>query len=196
MRERSSASGSTAPRARLVLIRVETGEELPAQFNPASFDEVIEVAYARHEVPGLSYRPLHYRGTANTTLALELYFSALERGAPDLGDAKRFLQALCYPRQTAEEFGASAPPRVLVVWPNVLSLRCVVTGATFSHEQFNAEGAVTALRAKLTLEEVLPERLMAADVLRFGSRRSPEARFEAEQGGGGGGSAPGDGVLA
>ena len=163
--------------ARMSIANIATGESIDAQFNPTDFEEALEVNWARQTVPGLSHQPLQFVNTGNAKFTLELNFEAQDPTA-DLEQihlARRFLQSLCYPRRGAEDVIGGGPPRALFVWPNVVSLTCVVTGLSFKYGRFNLEGAPIQFTAKVTLEEIRDVRLISEDVLADGSQRSGAA---------------------
>jgi hypothetical protein len=167
-----------APRLRIY--NVSLGVYIEAQFNPTEFERSLQVNYGRQTVPGLSHQPLQYINTGNQQIPLELYFDITEGlDVATTQEASRdFLEALCYPRQAPGSIKSAAPPRALIVWPNVLSLECVVTALTFKYLRFNLAGQCVQWTAKLTLEEILDRRITSEDVLTKGAFRT------ARQGGG------------
>ena len=163
--------------ARMSIANVSTGASIDAQFNPTDFEEVLEVNWAHQTVPGLSHQPLQFVHTGNTEFNLELNFEAQDP-TTDLGEiqhARRFLQSLCYPRRGAEDVTGGGPPRVLFVWPNTVSLTCVVTALGFRYGRFNLDGTPVQFTARVTLEEIRDVRLLSEDVLRDGTQRSGAA---------------------
>lgn len=164
---------SRAP-ARMSLANLATGEAIEAQFNPTELEEALEVNWARQVVPGLSHQPLQYVHTGNDKFTLELYFESLDPTADlaQLLHARRFLQSLCYPRRGAQEVVGGTPPRVLFVWPTVVSLTTVIAALSFKYSRFNLAGTPTEFTAKVTLEEIRDVRLVSEDVLANGTRRS------------------------
>jgi hypothetical protein len=168
-------SGQTP--ARMSIANVSSGDSIDAQFNPTEFEEALEVNWARQTVPGLSHQPLQFVQTGNTKFTLELNFEAQDP-TTDLDTiqyARRFLQSLCYPRRGAADVIGGGPPRVLFVWPNVISLTCVITALSFKYGRFNLEGTPVQFTAKLTLEEIRDVRLLSEDVLQDGTQRSGAA---------------------
>lgn len=159
------------------IANVSTGESVEAQFNPTDFDEALEVNWARQTVPGLSHQPLQFVNTGNAKFTLELNFEAqdLTTDLDQIHLARRFLQSLCYPRRGAEDVVGGGPPRALFVWPNVVSLTCVVTVLSFKYGRFNVEGTPVQFTAKVTLEEIRDVRLISEDVLADGTQRSGAA---------------------
>jgi len=159
---------------RMSIANVVTGASIEAQFNPTDFDEMLEVNWARQTVPGLSHQPLQFVNTGNAKFTLELQFEAQDptTSIEQIHLARRFLQSLCYPRRGAEDVLTGGPPRALFVWPNVISLTCVVTGLSFRYSRFNLDGTPVQFAAKVTLEEVRDVRLHSEDVLADGTRRS------------------------
>jgi len=163
--------------ARMSIANVATGDSVEAQFNPSEFEEALEVNWTRQTVPGLSHQPLQFVNTGNVKFTLELNFE-VQDPATDLEtvhQGRRFLQSLCYPRRGAEDVVGGGPPRALFVWPNVISLTCVVTALSFKYGRFNLEGTPVQFTAKVTLEEVRDVRLLSEDVLADGSQRSGAA---------------------
>jgi hypothetical protein len=159
------------------IANVATGDSVEAQFNPTEFEEALEVNWARQTVPGLSHQPLQFVNTGNAKFTLELNFEALDptTDLEQIHFARRFLQSLCYPRRGAEDVAGGGPPRALFVWPNVVSLTCVVTGLSFKYSRFNLDGTPVQFTTKVTLEEVRDVRLLSEDVLADGTRRSGAA---------------------
>lgn len=163
--------------ARMSIANVSSGDSIDAQFNPTEFEEALEVNWARQTVPGLSHQPLQFIHTGNTKFTLELNFEAQDP-TTDLDQihlARRFLQSLCYPRRGADDVIGRGPPRALFVWPNVVSLTCVVTALSFKYGRFNLDGTPVQFTAKVTLEEIRDVRLLSEDVLRDGTQRSGAA---------------------
>jgi len=159
------------------IANVSSGASIDAQFNPTEFEEALEVNWARQTVPGLSHQPLQFIHTGNTKFTLELNFEAQDP-TTDLDQihlARRFLQSLCYPRRGAEDVIGGGPPRALFVWPNVVSLTCVVTALSFKYGRFNLDGTPVQFTAKVALEEVRDVRLLSEDVLQDGTQRSGAA---------------------
>ena len=161
----------------MAIANVATGESVEAQFNPTEFEEALEVNWARQTVPGLSHQPLQFVNTGNAKFTLELNFEVQDPNADldQIHHARRFLQSLCYPRRGAEDVASGGPPRALFVWPNVVSLTCVVTALSFKYGRFNVEGTPVQFTAKVTVEEIRDMRLLSEDVLADGTRRSGAA---------------------
>ncbi len=159
--------------ARMSIANVATGESVEAQFNPSEFEEALEVNWTRQTVPGLSHQPLQFVNTGNVKFTLELNFEVQDPSTDldTIHQSRRFLQSLCYPRRGAEDVVGGGPPRALFVWPNVISLTCVVTALSFKYGRFNLEGTPVQFTAKVTLEEIRDVRLLSEDVLADGSQR-------------------------
>jgi hypothetical protein len=58
---------------------------------------------------------------------------------------------------------ATAPPRVLFVWPTVMSIETVLTDLEFSYKQFAADATVLVYTATVTFEEILDVRVTSED---------------------------------
>jgi len=160
--------------ARMSIANVSSGESVEAQFNPSEFEEALEVNWARQTVPGLSHQPLQFVNTGNTKVSLELNFEVLDPNTDleQIHRSRRFLLSLCYPRRGAGDIIGGGPPRALFIWPNVVSLTCVITALSFRYGRFNLDGTPVQFTAKVGLEEIRDVRLVSEDVLASGSRRS------------------------
>jgi len=141
---------------RALLVNVETGEEMPVLANPPTFSEGVMVNYSRGAVPGLDHQVLQYQGTGNRTLnniafTLDSQIEPAEAGY-DISDFRRFLLELTVP-----SFLESAPPRVLFIWPGVVTIETVIITVAFQYLQFGSAG-VLAYTATCAFEEILDSR--------------------------------------
>ncbi len=156
----------------ITLTRLTDGETLASQFLPAEFETTLEVEYVKLKVPGLSHAPQQYVQTGNQGFDLELVYRTREADDAEwIAQARNFCQSLCYPRAGADSIITGAPSRVLVVWPNFLSLTCIVTKVQEKHSAFSREGFPVRSVFRLTLEEIRDVRLTAEDVDLLGLQR-------------------------
>jgi len=159
---------------RVTFTNLRTVETVEMPFVPEKFDEMVEVVYARLRVLGLSHEVLHYVGTDNHKFdGFDLFF----RGeSPDqvaaIHDGRAFLLSLCYAPSGVTGVRDGAPPRVLFVWPQMVSMTCVITRVRISHERFNRIGMTTEFRATIDLEEIRDVRLTSEDVRAFATART------------------------
>lgn len=142
-------------------------------FNPAQLTEKVQVGYNRLAVPGLSHQVLQYAGTGNRRFEgvefyLDRFFASEEPQAPDILEFRNFVRALTVPPEAAQTVLSSAPPRVLVLWPGVLSVEAVVTDAEFQFRQFGVEGRVLVYAVLMSFEEVLDQRVTSEHLRRGG----------------------------
>ncbi len=152
-----------------------TLEKIEAQFNPTTLERVIAVEWARLTIPGLSHRPLQYNFTDNSKTVIELVYDAQSPGCtvPQLLHVANFMESICYTKRGAQNVAGGQPSRVLIKWPNVLSLTCVVSNVRVKYERFNKEATPTYSRITVALEEIRDTRLFSEDVLASGGQRSP-----------------------
>jgi hypothetical protein len=145
---------------RLVLTNLATLDELEAWANPPSLTEQRSAQWNRLSVPGLGHQPLQFGGTGNRRLAdMELVFDRRTHPYADLDAARQFLDRLVVPvRMTVP----ASPPRVLFVWPKLLTLEVVAETVELVHEHFAVDGTPIAMTAKLAFEHVLEMRALAA----------------------------------
>jgi len=159
---------------RLLFVNLVSTDELEVQFNPTQLMEQIEANWARQTIPGQSHEPLQFVNTANFKLDLELFFRAISKSELEtIHRARRQIFSWAYPRDVAGDVAGGGAPRILVYWPGMLSLTCVMTNAAFTHQRFNKKGRSVQFICRLQLEEIRDTRLhfdeVAEDnVLRFG----------------------------
>lgn len=180
---------------RLILIDIDRStendpdliSELQVQFNPAEFTRSINAVYHEHEVLGQSFAPQEYLRTANQEINFSVRFivdafntpaapnrSATENGRRALERlqiAERFIESFMYPPR-ASSFLSNSPSRMLVLWPNTMSLRCRLHSATFKHDAFNSAGHTTGMTINLTLKEAAVRRITKSRVLTDGLFRA------------------------
>lgn len=149
---------------RCFLVNVTTAESMDCLFNPTQLAEKVQVNWSRLQVPGLSHQVLQFQGTGNRQLSsvefyLDKVFAAEQPGDADVMEFRRFLRALTVPPEGTEGVPATAPPRVLFIWPGVLSIEAVLTDVEFQYRQFGSDGAVLVYAASCTFEEILDTRV-------------------------------------
>jgi len=181
-----------------MIVNLATNERFRLPFNPTVLEEAVEARFNRVSVPGLSHQRLQYQGTSNKTIPLELFMSQLsvDLRRERVGESpyvattmKNFLESLVYP-QGDRESGQQGTPRILFVWPRMVTIQARVTKITFLHRQFSSNtGATTMLVAKLTLEEDRDMAILMAEVREQGGQHYqggiPEEGSEIAIGGGG-----------
>ena len=154
---------------RCVLVNVTTGESMECLFNPTQLTEKVQVNYSRLAVPGLSHQVLQFQSTGNRQLAgvefyLDRFFASEQPGDPDILAFRAFLRALTVPPGSTEGVPATAPPRVLFVWPEVLTVEAVVTDVEFQYRQVAVDGTVLVYAATVTFEEILDVRVTSEEL--------------------------------
>jgi hypothetical protein len=117
-----SFDGAIARPPRCVLVNVTSGESMECLFNPTQLSEKLQVNWNRLAVPGLSHQVLQFQSTANRQLSgvefyLDRYFAAEQPGDVNILEFRAFLRALTVPPEGTEDVAATAPPRVLFIWP-------------------------------------------------------------------------------
>lgn len=151
---------------------LSTGETLGTQFLPETLDESVRAVYALINVPGLSHQPQQYSHTENLGYDVDLYFRVKYAGDTQrLDDARKFLHAACYPMEGSDSVATGAPPRILFVWPGLISMTCKLHEVKIRYLNFSPAGIPTAFTARVTLMEALDVRMWAEDVRLFGTQR-------------------------
>lgn len=154
---------------------------LSAQYNPEEVTEQLEAVYKDLEVQGLSHEIPQYDHTKSLALSFTLAFDALTgrsiqlsgglkgAGTPDL--ARRFLESLLVPTRSASSVASGAPPRALLVWPNLFSLTGILRKLVFHHKRFGTDMGSTWFTTDVTFTEVLATRITSEDVFANGTQR-------------------------
>ncbi|WP_240462505.1 peptidoglycan-binding protein [Myxococcus sp. CA018] len=145
-------------------MNVLTGEAMECLFNPTQLVEKLQVNWNRLVVPGLSHQVLQFQGTSNRQLAgvefdLDAFFATQQADTSNIMAFRAFLRALTVPPAGTEGVLATAPPRVLVLWPGVLTVECVVASVEFQYRQLAVDGRVLVYTATVTFEEILDTRV-------------------------------------
>ena len=166
-----SFDGAIARPPRCVLVNVTSGESIECLFNPTQLSEKLQVNWNRLAVPGLSHQVLQFQSTSNRQLTgvefyLDRFFATEQPGDPNILEFRAFLRALTVPPAGTEGVLATAPPRVLVVWPNVLTIECVVASIDFQYRQLAVDSSVLVYAASVTFEEVLDTRVTSETLRR------------------------------
>jgi hypothetical protein len=148
---------------------VTSGESIECLFNPTQLSEKLDVNWNRLSVPGLSHQVLQFQSTASRQLSgvefyLDRFFAAEQPGDVDILDFRSFLRALTVPPTGSEGVVATAPPRVLFIWPGVVTIECVVGSIEFQYKQIAVDGAVLVYAASVTFEEILDTRVTSEEL--------------------------------
>ena len=165
---------------RMYILSVDRPEDrVDAQFNPETLHETVSTHWNRWDIPGLSHQPMQYGYVANDRFEFELLFDA-GKGVHPISTAAVGDNLLCrdqllswqYLRRQDDLGGIGDTQRLLFVWPNFISLTCVLTSVSFTYAMFNAIGQPTAFRAQIQLEEIRDAIMYSEDVQIQGSQRS------------------------
>lgn len=159
---------------KMSLVNLATAEPFEVMFNPTDFEEKVSVKWKRVAIPGMSHELLQYENTSNVTFGFEFFCRATNRETKQLTmDFRNFILALCYPSEGATSVPTGAPPRVLVVWPRLLSMTCVVQNVAFKNEAFDpTDLSLLRLKANVDFEEIRDVRLTSESVRTHGHRRA------------------------
>ncbi|MDP1916422.1 MAG: peptidoglycan-binding protein [Myxococcales bacterium] len=156
---------------RCLLVNVTTGESLECLFNPTQLTEKLQVNWNRQVVPGLSHQVLQFQSTSNRQLTgvefyLDRFFANEQPGEPNILEFRAFLRALTVPPANTTRVLPTAPPRILLIWPNVVTIECVIASVDFQHRQLAVDSKLLAYTASVTFEELLDRRVTSEDLRR------------------------------
>lgn len=159
---------------KMSLTNLVNGETLPAQYNPEQLEEEIGANYAKLAVLGLSHQVKQFAHTDDLTFAFTLHWRATRgpAGMQELLRARRFMHAACAPVGVAGSIRKAGPPRILFVWPGLISLTSVVTKARVVLDSFNKTLLPGHLSMAVTLEEVRDVNITSEEVFAVGTERS------------------------
>lgn len=155
-------------RMHMTLVDNPGAGQVTVMFNPTEFEHAIQTNWQRFTIPGLGYQPRHYVNTTNAALPMELFYRALT--AADLvqmRETMNFIRALCYPVQS-QSVSTGGPPRVLVVWPQVVSMICTIKALGERFIKFNKFGDCVVAKARVEFEEMRATPIFFRDVERHG----------------------------
>ena len=163
-----SFDGAIARPPRCVLVNVTSGESMECLFNPTQLSEKLQVNWNRLAVPGLSHQVLQFQSTGNRQLSgvefyLDRFFAEAGESDADVLDFRRFLLALTVPPEGTEGVAETAPPRVLVIWPELLTIECVVASVEFHYKQIAIDGSPLVYTATASFEEILDVRVTSEE---------------------------------
>lgn len=160
---------------KLVITNLYSGDELIAQFNPSTLREQLGANWSRLQVPGLSHERLQFVHTENFKLNLAMQFRADQQSElVSIHRARRLLLSWCYPREVANDVVGGGAPRLLLTWPKMLAMGCVLTAVSIEHTLFTVDAQSRRFLATLQLEEIRDVAVFFQDVvedsdLRFGA---------------------------
>lgn len=149
--------------SRCALVNVRTGEHVECLFNPPQLLEKVQVHWNRQVVLGLSHQVLQYQSTGNRTFGpldfyLDRFFARAMDQDADVMAFATFMRALTVPAVGASGISTGAPPRTLIVWPNVMTVEAVVTELEMKFTDFARDGSVLLYTAACGFEEILDVR--------------------------------------
>jgi hypothetical protein len=157
------------------IVNLHTQGVLEAQFNPTELTESLGAKYADEVVPGLSHPVRQFVHTESQVLDVNLYFDSISAGKAQHArnsEARKFLMAACFPRRMASNLRSAGAPRLLFVWPGLISLTCTLDKLKFGYTLMNTDAAPTVFTASCTLTEIRDTLLTCEDVLNMGSERT------------------------
>jgi hypothetical protein len=164
---------------RMTITDLQADESITVQFNPKELKRKLAANYAMKEVLGNSHQEHEYLNTVTQELTFDL-FSLVEtpEQLAQSEDAMKFLESLLYAPANPDSIASGAPPRVLIVWPNTLSLTCRLGAIEFTHQRFNRHGHTTQWTARTTWTQALLRRITKQDVRTHGARRTPNSTVD------------------
>ena len=185
---------------RMSFTNLESGDSLEAQFNPEEMKENISVNWNELQTQGGSFQQHQYGNTGNMSWQFKLQFNAYDEGGgklvtrfSGLGEsrsagatqnrlediilARNYLLSMAYKPRGKQDIIGGSPSRYLFIWPNLISVSCLIHRVRLTYKQFNLDGIPMRFNADIMIKEGRVEELFSDDVLFFGTFRNevPEA---------------------
>lgn len=152
----------------------DPSKSISPQYNPEKLKQKISANWAEQTIPGFSHKRLHYIDTSNDGFSFSLHFDSI--GEPKSTQERnmairRFLMAHCYARGGAQSIITGAPPRLLLVWPSLVSMTAIVRDLDFTYSRFNRLLEPIVWDVDVVLQEIRDVRLSFEDVFFSGNFR-------------------------
>lgn len=162
--------------ARMSIANVLTGDSIEVQYNPTEIEEALGAVYQKKISPGLSHTVKQFIHTEDLAISFDVNFDALTNPrsytADDAMRARRFLHSLLYPRAGGTTVAEGAPPRALLIVPNLYTLTTVIVKCRVRFTRFFPTGQPSAFTASLSIEEIRDFRITSEEVLADGTQRA------------------------
>jgi len=125
-----------------------------ALLNPQSLSISVSVGIGKQYPIGASHSAKQYSHTEDPVVPLEFYVSAqfakrFGSGIADVEKSVRWFTQFAYPRGSG-----LAPPKLVLIWPNVLTMAMVLESVTVVYERFQADLAGRAARISVQYSEI------------------------------------------
>lgn len=140
---------------------------LEAQFNPEELKEATGAEWSKLVVPGNSHPVKQFSHTAPNRFTFTLAFLAIT-GGPEavayLKSARSFLKSIERPRRQVGNIASAGAPRVIFVWPNLLTVVGTVEKCDFTFSRFASNGSPIEAKAAVEIEEIRDTFIAAEDL--------------------------------
>jgi hypothetical protein len=147
-------------------------KSIALMFNPESIERTFGGRYAAHSPIGFSGVVKQFVGNDNQEFELHVFYAAMTREEYDeLVVARHFCEAIAYASDQATTIQTNAPPKVLIFWPNNLSLVCRVEKVRIKDELYDTSGRVLQFSAILSVFEVVENRFSKERIKTVGPQR-------------------------
>jgi len=170
---------------KMEIANLVTDESRSFMYNPSELQEKVSANYSELVVLGLSHPVQHFTHTSAVTFTFDLFFHSTGKSR-DVQQAilrdRLFLKALTHPWRSSS-IARGGPPRVLFLWPNLLSLTCNVRDVAFTYTQFNPKMEPVSFKASLTIAEIRDAFVGMDDILNSGDDRGGNGTPPATDGG-------------
>jgi len=154
---------------------VDPSDTVFAQYNPEEMNESLKPVWENIVIPGLSHQRMNYVSTENYKVRFALRYDATGRSddfQKEIENVRRFLHDHVHPRSGASTILGGEAPRVLLIWPTLISLQSIIEEAEIALTRFNSQGRLMAMTANITISEIRDVRLTFEEVRLRGTIRS------------------------
>ena len=147
------------------IINLHDLESFACQINPETLTRVNSAEYQKHNVIGLSHKPLQYTGSDNRTLpGVEFHVDRNIDRAYDVPGFLRFMASMTLTPRAIGGAPQNRPARTLFVWPGVVTMECVIRKVVEKMKLFYTDGTLRAATVTVDFEEVRDVRWFADDI--------------------------------
>ena len=154
---------------------VDPKDTIFPQFNPEEITAQFRAQWEKMVIPGLSHQRMNYISSSNVVFRFLLRYDATGRSAEtrdEHEDNLRFIQAHFHPRLGGDSILGGEAPRILFIWPTLISLTAVIEEATFKFTRFNSALQLMAWNVSIGLSEIRDIRLTFEEVRATGMQRA------------------------
>jgi hypothetical protein len=135
------------------LVDYNTAEKLEFQYNPNEWEDNRSVNYSTITIPGISHPVYQFTAGGERIVKFVLITNAMyKKNAPF--EISHWIRARTYPVRS-DFVLENAPPRVVFIWPNAISMLAIITVANRKIIDHFPDGRIKIMTIDVELKEVI-----------------------------------------